>query len=117
MRVNRGREFVIAGYAVAGKTFDTIVFGYYDEGKLLYAGRTRNGSGPHQAEGFGCLVRSKYGDVIPAALCQAPLMLGQRFSTAHDARASAFERLRLRIATGGVADEIPRRRLAAMGPS
>jgi ATP-dependent DNA ligase len=43
MRVNRGLEVVIAGYTVAGKTFDAIVFGYYEDGKLLYAGRTRNG--------------------------------------------------------------------------
>jgi ATP-dependent DNA ligase len=46
MRVNRGQEFVIAGYTVAGNAFDAIVFGYYDEGKLLYAGRTRNGFTP-----------------------------------------------------------------------
>ena len=35
MRVNRGQEFVIAGYTVAGKTFDAIVFGYNEDGKLL----------------------------------------------------------------------------------
>src|SRR6266850_755387 len=46
MRVNRGQEFVIGGYTVAGSTFDALVFGYYDDGKLLYAARTRNGFTP-----------------------------------------------------------------------
>ena len=46
MRVNRGQEFVIGGYTVGGSTFDALVFGYYEEGKLLYAARTRNGFTP-----------------------------------------------------------------------
>ena len=32
MRVNRGQEFVIGGYTLGTKTFDALVFGYY-EGK------------------------------------------------------------------------------------
>jgi bifunctional non-homologous end joining protein LigD len=43
MRVNRGQEFVIAGYTVGPKNFDALVFGYFKEGKLMYAGRTRSG--------------------------------------------------------------------------
>jgi bifunctional non-homologous end joining protein LigD len=46
MRVNQGQEFVIGGYTVGGKTFDALVFGYYDDGRLVYAGRTRNGFTP-----------------------------------------------------------------------
>jgi DNA ligase D-like protein (predicted ligase) len=46
MRVNRGQPFVIAGYTPAPRGFDTVVFGYYDSGKLMYAGRTRNGFTP-----------------------------------------------------------------------
>jgi bifunctional non-homologous end joining protein LigD len=46
MRVNRGQPFVIAGYTLASKGFDTVVFGYYEGGKLIYAGRTRNGFTP-----------------------------------------------------------------------
>jgi bifunctional non-homologous end joining protein LigD len=46
MRVNRGQSFVIAGYTPACRSFDAIVFGYYDGGKLMYAGRTRNGFTP-----------------------------------------------------------------------
>jgi bifunctional non-homologous end joining protein LigD len=43
MRVNRGQAFVIAGYTLGLKNFDAVVFGYYDGGKLMYAGRTRSG--------------------------------------------------------------------------
>lgn len=43
MRVNREQVFVIAGYTPASRSFDAIEFGYYDGGKLMYAGRTRNG--------------------------------------------------------------------------
>jgi ATP-dependent DNA ligase len=46
MRVNQGQEFVIAGYTPSAKNFDAIVFGYYFDGKLMYAGRTRNGFTP-----------------------------------------------------------------------
>jgi bifunctional non-homologous end joining protein LigD len=46
MRVNRGREFVIGGYTIGANGFDAVVFGYYDSGKLIYAGRTRNGFMP-----------------------------------------------------------------------
>jgi bifunctional non-homologous end joining protein LigD len=35
MRINKGQEFVIAGYTVGGATFDALIFGYYDESKLL----------------------------------------------------------------------------------
>jgi DNA ligase D-like protein (predicted ligase) len=43
MRVNRGQPFVIAGYTLGARSFDAIIFGYYDGGKLMYAGRTRSG--------------------------------------------------------------------------
>ena len=46
MRINQGQEFVIGGYTVGGALFDALVFGYYKEGKLLYASRTRNGFTP-----------------------------------------------------------------------
>jgi DNA ligase D-like protein (predicted ligase) len=46
MRVNRGQELVIGGYTPSDKNFDALVIGYYDKGKLLYAGRTRNGFTP-----------------------------------------------------------------------
>jgi bifunctional non-homologous end joining protein LigD len=46
MCVNRGQEFVIGGYTPRPNGFDAIIFGYYDDGKLMYAGRTRNGFTP-----------------------------------------------------------------------
>jgi DNA ligase D-like protein (predicted ligase) len=46
MRVNKSQPFVIGGYTVGGSTFDAVVFGYYENGKLLYASRSRNGFTP-----------------------------------------------------------------------
>jgi bifunctional non-homologous end joining protein LigD len=46
MRVNRAQEFVIGGYTIGTKTFDALVFGYYEGGRLIYAARTRNGFTP-----------------------------------------------------------------------
>jgi ATP-dependent DNA ligase len=46
MRVNRGQEFVIAGYTPSLKNFDALVIGYYESDKLIYAARTRNGFTP-----------------------------------------------------------------------
>jgi DNA ligase D-like protein (predicted ligase) len=47
MRVNQQREMVIGAYTVAGgSTFDALIFGHYEGGKLMYAGRTRSGFTP-----------------------------------------------------------------------
>ena len=45
MRVNAGQEFVIGGYTI-GNPFDALVFGYYEDKKLVYVARTRNGFTP-----------------------------------------------------------------------
>jgi DNA ligase D-like protein (predicted ligase) len=45
-RINRGQEFVIGGYTIGAKTFDALIFGYYDGDQLIYAARTRNGFTP-----------------------------------------------------------------------
>lgn len=50
MRLNKGQEFVIAGYTLGAKHFDAVIFGYYEKGQLLYAGRTRNGFTPTSRE-------------------------------------------------------------------
>lgn len=50
MRVNRGQEFVIGGYTVGGRTFDALIFGYYEGDRLLYAARTRSGFTPASRE-------------------------------------------------------------------
>lgn len=46
MRISQGQDFLIAGYTPSAKNFDAIIFGYYDAGTLMYAGRTRNGFTP-----------------------------------------------------------------------
>jgi bifunctional non-homologous end joining protein LigD len=46
MRVNQGQEFVIGGYTRAPRAFDAVIFGYYQDGRLLYVARTRNGFTP-----------------------------------------------------------------------
>ena len=46
MRVNQGQELVIAGYTPSSKNFDALAIGYYEDGKLMYAARTRNGFTP-----------------------------------------------------------------------
>jgi DNA ligase D-like protein (predicted ligase) len=50
MRINKGQEFVIAGYTLGGATFDALIFGYYEGSKLLYVARTRNGFTPRLRE-------------------------------------------------------------------
>ncbi|HLN00727.1 MAG TPA: hypothetical protein VK335_15675 [Bryobacteraceae bacterium] len=46
MRINQGQEFVIGGYTVGARTFDALIFGYYEGDRLVYAARTRNGFTP-----------------------------------------------------------------------
>jgi bifunctional non-homologous end joining protein LigD len=53
MRVNQGQELVIAGYTPSPKNFDALVIGYYRNGELMYAARTRNGFTP--ASGYAGL--------------------------------------------------------------
>ena len=50
MRINRGQEFVIGGYTAGSRGFDALVIGYYEDGRLLYASRTRNGFTPASRE-------------------------------------------------------------------
>ena len=45
-RINKGQEFVIGGY-VPNNPIDSIIVGYYDGGKLVYAAKVRNGFVPH----------------------------------------------------------------------
>jgi len=44
-KVNRGQEFVIGGYTPANP-FDALIVGYYEDEKLLYAAKVRNGFVP-----------------------------------------------------------------------
>jgi DNA ligase D-like protein (predicted ligase) len=45
-RINQGQEFVIGGYTPSANNFDALTIGYYEDGKLLYVARTRNGFTP-----------------------------------------------------------------------
>src|SRR5262249_12878936 len=45
-RINQGQEFVIGGYT-PGNPIDALIVGYYQDGKLLYAAKIRNGFVPH----------------------------------------------------------------------
>ena len=46
MRINQGQELVIGGYTPSASSFDALVIGYYEQNKLIYAARTRNGFTP-----------------------------------------------------------------------
>jgi ATP-dependent DNA ligase len=50
MRIGGGQEFVIAGYTPSPKTFDALLVGYYEGGKLIFAARVRNGFVPATRE-------------------------------------------------------------------
>jgi bifunctional non-homologous end joining protein LigD len=41
-RINNGQEFVIGGY-VPNNPLDSIIVGYYDDEKLIYVAKVRNG--------------------------------------------------------------------------
>ena len=45
-KVNRGQELVIGGYTPSGRNFDAILVGYYDDDRLIYVARVRNGFVP-----------------------------------------------------------------------
>ena len=46
MRVNRGQEFVDRWLHAEPKTFDALIFGYYEGTGSMYVARTRNGFTP-----------------------------------------------------------------------
>jgi ATP-dependent DNA ligase len=50
MRVNQAQEFVIGGYTLGVRTFDALLFGYYNGERLIYVARTRNGFTPPSRE-------------------------------------------------------------------
>jgi ATP-dependent DNA ligase len=45
-KIHQGQEFVIGGY-VPDHPFDSIIVGFYQDGKLYYAAKVRNGFVPH----------------------------------------------------------------------
>ena len=61
MRVNKSQEFVIGGYTL-GNPFDALVFGYYEDKRLMYVARTRNGFSPSSRR----LLSAKFTDLETA---------------------------------------------------
>jgi DNA ligase D-like protein (predicted ligase) len=72
MRINLGQEFVIGGYTFGGKTFDALVFGYYEAGKLIYAARTRNGFTPVTRAGLMNRFKDLESELCPFANLPEP---------------------------------------------
>ena len=93
MRVNRGQEFVIGGYTHGTRTFDALIFGYYEGERLIYAARTRNGFTPADAR------RSCSGSCGRSKSTGLPVRESARKPRA-DAGASGSRRRRWRIAAG-----------------
>jgi bifunctional non-homologous end joining protein LigD len=46
VKFNKREEFVIGGYKPAGRTFDSVLVGVYDNRRLVYAGKVRTGFTP-----------------------------------------------------------------------
>jgi bifunctional non-homologous end joining protein LigD len=46
-KLNQGEEFVVGGYVPSGQYFDALLVGYYDNDKLLFVGKIRNGFVSH----------------------------------------------------------------------
>jgi bifunctional non-homologous end joining protein LigD len=46
LKLNKGQEFVIGGYKPDAGTFQSILAGYYDGNKLIFAGKVRQGFNP-----------------------------------------------------------------------
>jgi DNA ligase D-like protein (predicted ligase) len=67
MRVNRGQEFVIAGYTPSPRNFDALVIGYYDGAQLIYVARTRNGFTPAARAELFKKIKSLKTDACPFA--------------------------------------------------
>jgi bifunctional non-homologous end joining protein LigD len=46
-KINKAQEFVVGGYKPNAGSFQSILVGYYDEKKLIFAGKVRQGLNPH----------------------------------------------------------------------
>jgi DNA ligase D-like protein (predicted ligase) len=65
-RINQGQEFVIGGY-IPDNPFDSIIVGYYQDGKLLYAAKVRNGFVPHTCREVAAKLKGLEIDACPFA--------------------------------------------------
>jgi ATP-dependent DNA ligase len=65
-RINKAQEFVIGGY-VPDNPFDSIIIGYYQDGKLLYAAKVRNGFVSHTRREVAAKLKGLQVDTCPFA--------------------------------------------------
>jgi bifunctional non-homologous end joining protein LigD len=65
-KVNRGQEFVIGGYT-QGNPFDAVIVGYYEDGKLIFASKVRNGFVPRVRRELASRLRPLEADICPFA--------------------------------------------------
>ena len=65
-RIHKGQEFVIGGY-IPDNPFDSIIVGYYEAGKLLYAAKVRNGFVPHTRGEVAAKLKGLQIDACPFA--------------------------------------------------
>jgi bifunctional non-homologous end joining protein LigD len=56
VKFNRRQEFVIGGFKPNSANIESLVVGYYDGRKLLFAGRVRAGLTPHERAALFCLI-------------------------------------------------------------
>jgi bifunctional non-homologous end joining protein LigD len=67
VRFARRQEFVIGGFKPNGRTFDSLVVGHYGRGRLLSAGKVRNGLTPHSRADLFARIRPLVVDRCPFA--------------------------------------------------
>jgi bifunctional non-homologous end joining protein LigD len=60
VKFNRRQEFVVGGFKPEGDSFDSLLIGYYDGRRLMFAGRVRAGFTPHERrEVLGAIARHR----------------------------------------------------------
>jgi bifunctional non-homologous end joining protein LigD len=60
VKFNRRQDFVVGGFKPGGRSFESLVVGYYDGPHLYFAGRVRAGLTPHaRAEIFPAIARDR----------------------------------------------------------
>ncbi|MGH7874809.1 MAG: non-homologous end-joining DNA ligase [Candidatus Binatia bacterium] len=65
-KINQGQEFVVGGYT-PGNPFDAVIVGYYDGGKLLFAGKVRAGFVSHVRREVMAMMKPLETDICPFA--------------------------------------------------
>ena len=65
-KINKGQEFVVGGYT-PGNSFDAVIVGYYQGGKLLFAGKVRAGFVPHVRRDIMARMKAPVTEACPFA--------------------------------------------------